>query len=659
MSSILTNNSAMVALSTLRATNKSLSDVQNTISTGKKVAGAKDNAAVWAISSVMSSDVSALKTVSDGLALGQSTVAVATTATDKIKTMLDSMKQSITSVNAQASASDREKVQADIDNFKEQITAFVGAAQFNGVNMLKGSGTVDVLSSLDRSAAGQVSTSNIAIKKQNLEATASTAGATAVAGAATAAVTDPADLAAATTVVQGANVIIGVGDGSSNDAVTAGSQFTFSFTDTGGNAKSYTIGASTGNTLATNDAAGLATAMQAALTADGVTDFTVAATGGELKLNNQTTSAISNFSISSTAAADNFAVGAGAVTGGGTGGFQSLNNVSLTAGTRTPVTATVDIGASNAATVTAGAIYTTKVNDGSKDYSFSYTALAGDTADEVAAGLVASYAALSAADKPADLAITQGGGANAYKLNLSSTNKTKTFSVESSITGISSTVSNTTVAGVAADGTKSTETVKFGGRAVAEGDTYSLTVGSDTFSYVARKGDDLNKVGQNLAGIASTGTSHDVNITVDEMTDPKDSSKSLTISVRNNESSSIALDGARTTGGKAGGGMEELASIDVSSEEKKQGSLKLVENLLNRTISAGASFGSASKKLSDQQEFVTSLTSTLQSGVGSLVDANMEETAARLQALQVQQQLGTQALSIANQAPQSILSLFR
>jgi flagellin len=49
----------------------------------------------------------------------------------------------------------------------------------------------------------------------------------------------------------------------------------------------------------------------------------------------------------------------------------------------------------------------------------------------------------------------------------------------------------------------------------------------------------------------------------------------------------------------------------------------------------------------------------LTAGVGSLVDANMQEEAARLSALQVQQQLGVQSLSIANQAPQSILTLFR
>jgi len=56
---------------------------------------------------------------------------------------------------------------------------------------------------------------------------------------------------------------------------------------------------------------------------------------------------------------------------------------------------------------------------------------------------------------------------------------------------------------------------------------------------------------------------------------------------------------------------------------------------------------------------VSKLTDSLKAGIGALVDANMEEASAKLQALQVQQQLGVQSLSIANQAPQSVLSLFR
>ncbi|MGR3269988.1 flagellar protein [Thalassococcus profundi] len=87
--------------------------------------------------------------------------------------------------------------------------------------------------------------------------------------------------------------------------------------------------------------------------------------------------------------------------------------------------------------------------------------------------------------------------------------------------------------------------------------------------------------------------------------------------------------------------------------------LTAVEGLLDEAISSSTTLGVGMKSVENQQEFLTKLTDNLDSGVGAMVDANMEEEAARLQALQVQQQLASQSLSIANQAPQNILSLFR
>jgi flagellin len=84
-----------------------------------------------------------------------------------------------------------------------------------------------------------------------------------------------------------------------------------------------------------------------------------------------------------------------------------------------------------------------------------------------------------------------------------------------------------------------------------------------------------------------------------------------------------------------------------------------IEGLLQTSIDAAASFGSAQKRIDIQKDFVSELSDSLKAGIGTMVDADMEETSARLQALQVQQQLATQALSIANQAPQNILALFR
>jgi flagellin len=71
------------------------------------------------------------------------------------------------------------------------------------------------------------------------------------------------------------------------------------------------------------------------------------------------------------------------------------------------------------------------------------------------------------------------------------------------------------------------------------------------------------------------------------------------------------------------------------------------------------SMGSQAKQIENHSKFVSQLTDVLETGVGNLVDADLAKESARLQALQVQQQLGAQALSIANQAPQIILSLFR
>ena len=103
-----------------------------------------------------------------------------------------------------------------------------------------------------------------------------------------------------------------------------------------------------------------------------------------------------------------------------------------------------------------------------------------------------------------------------------------------------------------------------------------------------------------------------------------------------------------------------LAAVDVTDTGTTMAAkLVVAEGLLDASITAATSMGVAEKALEGQMEFIDSLTDTLDSGVSSMVDADMEQEAARLQALQVQQQLATQSLSIANRAPQNVLSLFR
>ncbi|WP_323040732.1 flagellin [Gemmobacter sp.] len=426
MSSILTNNSAMVALQTLKGINSNLEKTQQEISTGKSVANARDNAAVWAISKVMESDASAFDSISSSLNLGSSTVSVARSASEQVTELLSEVKDKI--VASQEENVDRAKIQDDIVVLRDQISSIVGAAQFNGMNLLsnrqggatvaqivgntgagkgiKGSSEMSVLSSLDRSSTGSVKASSIVASKGDLGTQALTWGA-------------GTDLAAT--------------------AIT----------------------------------------------------------------------------------------GAGAIAAGAS------------------------------ATLT----------------------VAGDTA-----------------------------------------------------------------------------TVARGGNAVLAGDGYSvsgLTGISANIRYVARDGDTQADIAKGLvARINYEAEKAGVKITA-EM------DGTAGVKITNGTTAGITTTTAVSTAGTAAGGLALLGEIDVTTTEGGNAALAAIEGLTQTAIKAASEFGAAEKRIDIQNEFVGNLVDSLKSGIGSLVDADMEEASARLQALQVQQQLGVQALSIANQAPQSILSLFR
>ena len=97
----------------------------------------------------------------------------------------------------------------------------------------------------------------------------------------------------------------------------------------------------------------------------------------------------------------------------------------------------------------------------------------------------------------------------------------------------------------------------------------------------------------------------------------------------------------------------------ISTQAQASAMVSTVETSLTNVDSALASLGSGAAKFSIQSTFVQNLSDTLTAGIGNLVDANMATESAQLTALQTKQQLGVQALSIANQAPSIALSLFR
>lgn len=398
MASIQTNNGAVVALQNLRIVNKNLATVQEQISTGKKISNAKDNASIFAISTIIKSDVEGFKKISDSLNLGTSTVAVARGAAEQVTSLLNTVKGLI--VQAQESNVDRTKIQTDITQLRNQINSIVGAAQFNGLNLVSGSGTVDFLASLDRDSSGAVTANHITVAKQSLE----TAAGAAVAG-----------LASTTTGVNGAGT-------SAAQLVAAGNSFT------------------------------------------------------------------------------------------------------------------LDI--ESGATFTAGDVYEVQI-DGRK---FEYVVQTGDDHDDVGQGVT----------------------------NL------------------------------------------------------------------------INAAG--LSGVTATFTAGGAGV-------------DASIAIANASGGTVEVQASANDG--TGGGLASLASIDVSTSAGAVSALNAIEGLIQTAVSAAAEFGSAQKRIEIQNEFVSNLVDALNSGIGALTDADLEEASARLQSLQVQQQLGIQALSIANQAPQSILALFR
>jgi len=101
------------------------------------------------------------------------------------------------------------------------------------------------------------------------------------------------------------------------------------------------------------------------------------------------------------------------------------------------------------------------------------------------------------------------------------------------------------------------------------------------------------------------------------------------------------------------------STASISTQTKASTLVATIQASLTNVNSSLAKLSAGAKKFSIQSTFTAKLSDTLTTGIGQLVDADLAKESALLQSLQVKQQLGVQALSIANQAPQTILSLFR
>ena len=170
MTSIITNTSAMTALQSLQSINSALDDTQGRISTGYRVADAKDNAAYWSIATTMRSDNNALSAVSDSLGIGAATVDAAYTGLDSAKDMLDTIKAKLTT--ATSDGVDKAKVQDEITALQGQLQTIAESASFSGQNWLStGSSTAfskEIVSSIARDAAGSLTVGSISVDITNV-----------------------------------------------------------------------------------------------------------------------------------------------------------------------------------------------------------------------------------------------------------------------------------------------------------------------------------------------------------------------------------------------------------------------------------------------------------------------------------------------------------
>ncbi|WP_208353685.1 flagellin [Pseudaestuariivita rosea] len=321
MSSILTNNGAMVALQTLKSINNDLAKTQSVISTGKDVANAKDNAAVWAISKVMESDVKGFQAISESLSLGESTVTVAREASEQITDILTNMKEQI--VASQGKNVDRTKLQTEIEASISQVESIAGAAQFNGLNLLTSGDDVEILSSLDRSGSNAPTPSYINVERQDLSL-ASSGGTAATFG--TTAVTDTSIISngggnagtAASVAASGTQVVAieSVADGNSY-------RITLNDTATGGN---DTLGERSFEYVANADdsaasvAAELTNQISNFFSVTGEANYSISRDGDEITLTNNGTGTVSLNAESAT----------GGTAGVSAGGLGDLNDIDVT-----------------------------------------------------------------------------------------------------------------------------------------------------------------------------------------------------------------------------------------------------------------------------------------------------------------------------------------
>ncbi|MFZ0270048.1 flagellin [Caulobacter sp.] len=140
--SINTNVGAMIALQSLNAVNRDLSDTLRHIATGLAISSPKDNAAIWAVAQNQRAESKSLDAVRASLQRGQSITDVALAAGETITDLLGRMKEKMLAASdTSLSTTSRKALNDDYLNLKRQINRTVGAADFNGINLISSGST--------------------------------------------------------------------------------------------------------------------------------------------------------------------------------------------------------------------------------------------------------------------------------------------------------------------------------------------------------------------------------------------------------------------------------------------------------------------------------------------------------------------------------------
>jgi flagellin len=163
--SVNTNTNAQTALQYLSQTQAAMTKTQNAISTGYKVATAKDDGATYAIAQNMRGNVAAYNAVTDSLNRGMSSVDVAMSAGQSISDLLVQMKsKALSAADTSLDTASRQALNNDFTALRDQISTIVKNAQFNGFNLVDGSTTqVTAMASTDGTRKITVASQNMSL----------------------------------------------------------------------------------------------------------------------------------------------------------------------------------------------------------------------------------------------------------------------------------------------------------------------------------------------------------------------------------------------------------------------------------------------------------------------------------------------------------------